>query len=212
MGFADAIFITKSDLVPAADVDALRHRPPHMNPHAPIHTADFGETLTDTVFDLRSFNLNAKLRINPDFLREDDRDHSHDHDHDHACSVDCDRDHDHEYDYGHAPDRRHHHRHTHHTDHIVSFALRSGRSFNYTGLEEFLSGVLSIYDEKLLRYRGVLCMEGTDHKVVFQNVHQLVSSDVGKKWDNEVPSNRMVFIDVDLPRKTILRGLENCLA
>jgi hypothetical protein len=32
------------------------------------------------VFDLRGFNLNAKLDIDPDFLTEDDHDH-HDHDH-----------------------------------------------------------------------------------------------------------------------------------
>ena len=39
VGFADAIFITKSDLVSADDVDALRHRLLHMNPRAPIRTA-----------------------------------------------------------------------------------------------------------------------------------------------------------------------------
>ena len=38
VGFADAIFITKSDLVSADDVDALRHRLLHMNPRAPIRT------------------------------------------------------------------------------------------------------------------------------------------------------------------------------
>ncbi|MCL6467854.1 MAG: GTP-binding protein, partial [Ralstonia sp.] len=77
---------------------------------------------------------------------------------------------------------------------------------------EFLSGVLNIYGEKLLRYKGVLYMEGVDRKVVFQGVHQLMGSDVGGKWDGETPSNRMVFIGVDLPRETILKGLENCLA
>ncbi|MFX8110584.1 GTP-binding protein [Acinetobacter baumannii] len=47
---------------------------------------------------------------------------------------------------------------------------------------------------------------------MFQGVHQLMGSDVGGKWDGEKPSNRMVFIGVDLPRETILKGLENCLA
>src|SRR5215216_3203572 len=35
IGFADQIFISKSDLVPEADVDALVHRIKHMNPRAP---------------------------------------------------------------------------------------------------------------------------------------------------------------------------------
>ncbi|ANH75070.1 cobalamin synthesis cobW C-terminal domain protein [Ralstonia insidiosa] len=208
VGFADAIFITKSDLVPAEDVDALRHRLLHMNPRAPIRTANFGDTPIDTIFDLRGFNLNAKLEIDPDFLREDDHDHNHDHDHDHACSADCDHGHDHDHHHGH----HHHHGHAHHTDRIASFVFRSDRPFNYAKLEEFLSGVLNIYGEKLLRYKGVLYMEGVDRKVVFQGVHQLMGSDVGGKWDGEKPSNRMVFIGVDLPRETILKGLENCLA
>jgi G3E family GTPase len=163
------------------------------------------------VFDLRGFNLNAKLEIDPDFLREDDHDHNHDHDH--ACSADCDHDHgDHDHGHGHGHGHHHHHGHAHHTDRIASFVFRSERPFNYTKLEEFLSGVLNIYGEKLLRYKGVLYMEGVDRKVVFQGVHQLMGSDVGGKWDGEVPSNRMVFIGVDLPRDTILKGLENCLA
>ncbi|MDF6485241.1 GTP-binding protein, partial [Escherichia coli] len=112
----------------------------------------------------------------------------------------------------HGHGRHHHHGHAHHTDRIASFVFRSERPFNYTKLEEFLSGVLNIYGEKLLRYKGVLYMDGVDRKVVFQGVHQLMGSDVGGKWDGETPSNRMVFIGVDLPRETILKGLENCLA
>ncbi|MHA6832933.1 CobW family GTP-binding protein [Ralstonia pseudosolanacearum] len=212
VGFADAIFITKGDLVSDDDVEALRHRLLHMNPRAPIRTANFGEAPIDTIFDLRGFNLNAKLEIDPDFLREDDHDHDHGHEHDHACSPDCDHDHDHGHDHPHGHGHHQHHGHAHHTDRIASFVFRSERPFNYTKLEEFLSGVLNVYGEKLLRYKGVLYMEGVDRKVVFQGVHQLMGSDVGGKWDGETPGNRMVFIGVDLPRDTILKGLENCLA
>ncbi|NUT15733.1 MAG: GTP-binding protein, partial [Cupriavidus sp.] len=42
VGFADAIFITKSDLVSEADVAELRHRLLHMNPRAPIRLVNFG--------------------------------------------------------------------------------------------------------------------------------------------------------------------------
>lgn len=65
VGFADAIFITKGGLVSDDDVEALRHRLLHMNPRAPIRTANFGEAPIDTIFDLRGFNLNAKLEIDP---------------------------------------------------------------------------------------------------------------------------------------------------
>jgi G3E family GTPase len=217
VGFADAIFITKSDLVAPADVDDLRHRLLHMNPRAPINTAHFGEAPIDTIFDLRGFNLNEKLEIDPDFLRADDHEHDHDHGHEHGehCADDCGHDHDHDHGHDHAHGHGHahdHHHHHHHTDRIASFVFRSDKPFHYGKLEEFLSGILSVYGEKLLRYKGVLYMEGVDRKVVFQGVHQLMGSDVGAKWEDETPGTKMVFIGVDLPRDAILKGLAACLA
>lgn len=216
VGFADAIFITKADLVGEPEVAELRHRLLHMNPRAPIRTAHFGEAPIDAIFDLRGFNLNAKLEIDPDFLRADDEhdhDHGHDHEHGEQCGADCGHDHGHgDHDghgHGHAHDHHHHH---HHTDRIASFVFRSDQPFHYGKLEEFLSGILSVYGEKLLRYKGVLYMQNVDRKVVFQGVHQLMGSDVGAKWGNETPGTKMVFIGVDLPKDAILKGLANCLA
>ena len=46
-----------------------------MNPRAAIKVVNFGEADIKEIFDLRGFNLNAKLEIDPDFLAEDDHDH-----------------------------------------------------------------------------------------------------------------------------------------
>ena len=81
VGFADQIFISKTDLVDAGEVDALAHRLKHMNPRAPQSKVHFGEVPLASVFDLRGFNLNAKLEIDPEFLSADGHDHDHDHDH-----------------------------------------------------------------------------------------------------------------------------------
>ena len=43
VGFADQIFLSKTDLVSAEDVDALTHRLKHMNPRAPQKRVHFGE-------------------------------------------------------------------------------------------------------------------------------------------------------------------------
>jgi G3E family GTPase len=85
VGFADQIFISKSDLVSAKEeTDALVHRLKHMNPRAPQKAVHFGDvTLKAEVFDLRGFNLNAKLDIDPDFLKEDEAHDHHDHANDH---------------------------------------------------------------------------------------------------------------------------------
>jgi G3E family GTPase len=75
VGFADQIFISKSELVSAEETEALIHRLKHMNPRAPQQKAHFGDVPLKDIFDLRGFNLNAKLDIDPDFLKEDDHDH-----------------------------------------------------------------------------------------------------------------------------------------
>src|SRR6188472_891892 len=80
IGFADQIFISKSDLVAEEETEALIHRIKHMNPRAPQQKVHFGDVPIKDVFDLRGFNLNAKLDIDPDFLKEDDHGHGHDHD------------------------------------------------------------------------------------------------------------------------------------
>ena len=84
VGFADQIFISKADLVSPQELEALQHRLKHMNPRAPQRVVHFGEVPIKEVFDLRGFNLNAKLDIDPDFLAADEHDHDHhEHDHDH---------------------------------------------------------------------------------------------------------------------------------
>src|SRR6478752_4389072 len=89
VGFADQIFISKTDLVGKDEVDALAHRLKHMNPRAPQKAVHFGEVPIKDVLDLRGFNLNAKLEIDPDFLKEDEH-AGHDHDHDHEHGEHCD--------------------------------------------------------------------------------------------------------------------------
>jgi G3E family GTPase len=195
IGFADQIFISKGDLVEAGEVDALIHRIKHMNPRAPIQQAHFGEVPLAHVFDLRGFNLNAKLDIDPDFLKDAGHEHAHDH-HDHAEGEACD----------------HPHHHVHDDD-VKSFVFRSTKAFNPAKLEDFLGAIVQVYGPKMLRYKGVLYMKGSDRKVIFQGVHQLMGSDLGPKWaPGEQKSSKLVFIGIDLPRDVLLQGLEQCLA
>src|SRR5450759_3166383 len=100
IGFADQIFISKTDLVDDKTVEALIHRVKHMNPRAPQTRVNFGAVPIKDVFDLKGFNLNAKLDIDPDFLKADEHDHEHDDpghaDHEHG--EHCDHPHHHAHD------------------------------------------------------------------------------------------------------------------
>jgi G3E family GTPase len=200
VGFADQIFISKADLVADGEVKALMHRLTHMNPRAPQKAVHFGEVAIADVFDLRGFNLNAKLDIDPDFLKDDELDaHAG---HDHAEGAHCDHP-------SHAAGQGHHHRHD---DDVKSFVFRSDKAFSPAKLEDFLGAVVNIYGPRMLRYKGVLNMQGTERKVIFQGVHQLMGSDLGPAWgEGETKTSKMVFIGIDLPKDIFVQGLEQCL-
>ena len=201
IGFADQIFISKADLVSKDEVDALMHRIKHMNPRAPQKVVHFGEVALSEVFDLRGFNLNAKLDIDPDFLKEESHSHA-DHGHDHEHGEHCNHP-------SHQEGGGHHH---HHDDDVKSFVFKSDRAFDPAKLEDFLGAIVNIYGPRMLRYKGVLNMKGTDRKVIFQGVHQLMGSDLGPAWGgDEKRSSKMVFIGIDLPQDIFLQGMEQSL-
>ncbi len=214
VGFADRILLTKSDLVSADEVESLRERLMSMNPRAPIRAVHMGEIPVSEVLDLRGFNLNAILEIDPQFLaaehpdaartREDGRhdDHHRDHDHDH----DRNRDHG---DHGHGG----HHHHHHHDDAIKAFVFQSRRPFDAGKLEEYMGALTQVYGQDMLRYKGVLFVDGSPRRMILQGVHMLMGADVGRPWGkDERPGSKMVFIGRNLPKDAILKGLEACLA
>ena len=195
VGFADRLLLSKTDLVGHEEKQALMGRLVSINPRASITTLDFGRAPLEDILDIKGFNLNDKLEIDPAFLQ--DAHHHHDH-HEHDCDEHCDHDH------GHA--------HGGHTPGISAFVFRSGRPFDVAKLDEFLGSLIQVYGERMLRYKGVLWMEGADRKVVFQGVHQTMGSDIGAPWsEDEARGSKIVFIGKDLPQSTFIRGLEQCL-
>jgi G3E family GTPase len=174
VGFADRILLTKTDLVPMADILTLKSRLQRMNPRAPILESRFGDVPLDQVLDLRGFNLNAILEIEPDFLT--DVEHEHD-------------------------------------DDVTSFVFREDRPLSLERVEEFLGAMVQVYGTQLMRYKGILHVEGQNHRIVFQGVHMLMGADLGAPWrEGEARESRMVFIGKDMPRDVLLEGLRQTVA
>ncbi|MTV40388.1 CobW family GTP-binding protein [Duganella radicis] len=201
VGFADKILLSKTDLVSEEQLAALSARLTRMNPRAPVSKSDFGRAPISEVLDLKGFNLNDKLDLDPDFLLTDQA-HEEGHVHDEHCGHDH-----HHHDHGH-----HDHHHGHHSDDIAAFVFKSNRPFDTAKLDEFLGGLVNVYGPRMLRYKGVLFMQDADRKVVFQGVHQIMGSDLGAKWgENDVRGSKMVFIGKNLPKDIFISGLEQCL-
>jgi G3E family GTPase len=173
VGFADRILLSKTDLVSDEDAETLKRRLGQMNPRAPMKPVHFGQTPIDDILDIRGFNLNAILEIEPEFLEHD---------------------------------------HHHHDDAVQSFVFRAGQPLDGVKLEEFLSSMIQVYGNDLLRYKGVLALKDNPHRVVFQGVHMLMGGDLGRPWGAEEPRESvMVFIGRNLPKDVFLQGLDQCL-
>jgi len=173
VGFADRILMSKTDLVSDEDAQTLKRRLGQMNPRAPVKPVHFGQTPIDDILDIRGFNLNAILEIEPEFLEHD---------------------------------------HHHHDDAVQSFVFRAEHPLDGVKLEEFLSSMIQVYGNDLLRYKGVLALKDNPHRVVFQGVHMLMGGDLGRPWGaEERRESVMVFIGRNLPKDVFLQGLEQCL-
>jgi G3E family GTPase len=75
VGFADRILMSKTDLVSDNDVESLSKRLKRMNPRAPIKKVNFGNAPIAEVLDIRGFNLNAILELDPEFLTDSHHEH-----------------------------------------------------------------------------------------------------------------------------------------
>ena len=75
VGFADRILLSKTDLAPEDENQTLIKRLKHMNPRAEVKKVHFGEVPIEEVLDIRGFNLNAILELDPEFLADASHDH-----------------------------------------------------------------------------------------------------------------------------------------
>jgi G3E family GTPase len=75
VGFADRILLSKTDLVSQDEADSLSRRLKRMNPRAPIKKVHFGDAPLEEVLDIRGFNLNAILQLDPQFLVDSHHEH-----------------------------------------------------------------------------------------------------------------------------------------
>ncbi|MGE5097403.1 MAG: CobW family GTP-binding protein [Betaproteobacteria bacterium] len=174
VGFADRILISKADLVEDAKVEELTRRLRQMNPRAQQKKVHFGDADIKEILDIRGFNLNAALEVDPQFLTSDYHEHN---------------------------------------DEVTSFVWKDPRPMHMEKIETFLSLMVQNYGEDLLRYKGVLNVQGEPRRMIFQGVHMLMGGTPGKPWEpGEKRESVMVFIGRKIPRRLFEEGLAYCIA
>jgi G3E family GTPase len=75
IAFADVILLNKTDLVSAADLEALEARIRAMNAMAKVYRTRDAAVEMDTILGVNAFDLNRALEVDPEFLGEDAHEH-----------------------------------------------------------------------------------------------------------------------------------------
>ena len=106
-----------------------------------------------------------------------------------------------------------------HDSSITSFGIHIEGQFKIEELNEWLGTLMREKGQDLYRSKGILSIEGSDEKYVFQAVHMIMnmgsSSELGMKhqpWqEGEKRINKFCFIGKNLDKKKITNDLRKCI-
>lgn len=204
LAFADVILLNKTDLVTPQELALIERRIKSINPYAKLHKTQRCEIPLDKILDRGAFDLNRILERDPHFL-EPEQEHHHEHVHDEHCG----HDHVHDEHCGHD----HHHHEERHDQTIHSVSLQSDKPLDPLKFEEWMQKLVADKGPDLLRYKGILNLEGQSDRFVLQGVHMIMDGRPTGPWptkDNR--KSRLVFIGRKLDETALKQGFEACAA
>jgi G3E family GTPase len=109
----------------------------------------------------------------------------------------------------HFLDEHHHH---HHDDRVSSIAFIEERPLDMNKVDQWISYLVQEKGEDLLRYKGILNIEGMQERIVFQGLHMLFSGRPDKKWqEGEVRKTELVFIGRNLDKVQLENQFNSCI-
>jgi G3E family GTPase len=179
LAFADVILLNKTDLVTAAELDALEARIKRINAVAKIHRTKNCDVPLDRVLDVGGFNLNRATELDPKFLEpeypfewagayalpagthelvigHDDDEHDHDHEgHDHS--------------HGEGDHHHHHHGNPNELD-VVILPVKSTEQKDIDAAREAAVTVFSDWESKTAE-GDTIAPGATLHRLLLKDGH-----------------------------------------
>ncbi len=99
-----------------------------------------------------------------------------------------------------------------HNDAVTSVGIRTPGDLDGKRLNEWISELLRVKGGDLYRMKGVLSVQGTNKRLVFQGVHMLFDAKFDREWGAEPRTNTLVFIGRNLDRTALTEAFKACLA
>ena len=105
-------------------------------------------------------------------------------------------------------------RHEHaHDEEVSSVGISLTGELDGKKLNEWISKLLAEKGGDIFRMKGVLCVKGTNKRLVFQGVHMLFDAKFDREWKaTENRANTLVFIGKNLERAALTEGFKACFA
>ena len=107
-------------------------------------------------------------------------------------------------------DRTFRHEHSHDGD-VSSVGISAPGDLDGKKLNDWISELLAKKGGDIFRMKGVLCVKGTNKRLVFQGVHMLFDAKFDREWGADARTNTLVFIGKNLDRAALTESFKSCL-
>jgi G3E family GTPase len=98
-----------------------------------------------------------------------------------------------------------------HDSEVQSLSFEVSRPIDPERFNAWISNLLQVKGQDLLRTKGILHYQGDDRRFAFQAVHMIADGDFIGPWKEGDPrKSKIVFIGRDLNRPQLRRGFESC--
>lgn len=102
-----------------------------------------------------------------------------------------------------------HYVHSHDPD-IETCTVRLSGTLRQDLVEAVAQGIADDYGDDMLRWKGVLAIDGNPNRVALQGVHKIFEMHDLDEWSGEHRDSRIVFIGKRLDRDELSRRIEGC--
>jgi len=204
IAFADVILLNKTDLVPAAEVEALEKRLRGINRLARVRRTRNADIPVAEVLNIGAFDLERIMEAEPDFLKTEKHGHEHPHHHheghDHG-DGECDCEH---HDHEESPADHEH------DESIQSVGIEHVGEVDGNRLNQWISQLLAAQGPDIFRMKGIFSVQGQANRIVFQGVHMTL--DVKPETDStgKPRKNILIFIGRNLDRSQLQKSFKAC--
>ena len=186
IAFSNVILLNKIDLVSAGETAEVDARIRSINPTARIFQTENAAINLDKILNIGGFDLSPQGR-----LADDGQDP-----------------------FGLAqalPGVDEHDGHSHSDSEIISVSITLEGEMDRGRFVNWLQMLLIMEGMDVMRAKGILNLQGSDKRHVFQSVFMMFDGRDDRLWGDESRINKMVFIGRGLDRQRLEEGVKGCL-